>query len=498
MKIISAEAAAALFGDGSTIIPGGFGCAGHPEAITKAIERRFVETGHPRGLKLYFAAGPGDRQDQGLNRLAKDGLVSEATGGFWGFAPKLAKMALTGQIVAYTWPQGVISQSFREIARGQHHILSRVGLGTFVDLEGQGGAMNSISPSLVSKIRLHGEDFLAYQTPSKIDVLYLRATSCDASGNLSFEEEVSYQDAISQSIATKNTGGIVIAQVKFYSEHQPLDPLTVKVPGNLVDFVVVANDLSDHKQTYAEPLNLQYVQASHSPLNGLGDDATCDLARTIVIEKVAKRMALHSGTANLGIGIPSEIAKHLSRATRTLLTLSVEGGAMGGDPASGLSFGASQSPQAILDQNQMFDLYDGGGLDLGVLGFGQVDGAGCMNICKIGDRFNGIGGFMNIAQNAKKLLFCGTFSSGGLRVERNGDALKILQEGRHQKFVEAVSHVCFNPKTAATTQSIELITERASFIISRRGLTMTDMEPGMDFESQIQRLIPFKVERLGQ
>lgn len=213
MHIVTAREAAALVPDGSTVVPGGFGCCGNPEAILSAIGRRYRETGHPRGLTLFFAAGPGDRGERGLNHLAQDGLVSCAIGGFWGFAPKLGRMAQEEAIEAHNWPQGVMSHLFRATAAGLPGILSRVGIDTFVDPDQAGGRMNARArPGLVQKFPVAGRQHLFFPT-RKVEVAIIRGSRCDRAGNIAMDREVSFQDGLAQAQAAHNSGGIVIAQV---------------------------------------------------------------------------------------------------------------------------------------------------------------------------------------------------------------------------------------------------------------------------------------------
>jgi len=487
MKVISAADAAHLIKDGDTVVTGGFGCCGHADALTAAIEQRFKASGTPRGLTLLFAAGPGDKATRGLNALAHRGLLTKAVGGFWGFAPRLAELVRRNEIEAHNWPQGVLSQLFRSIASGAPGVLTQVGLGTFVDPRFGGGLLNTVtSKPLVRLVTFEGEEYLLYPR-QPVHVALIRGTRMDTAGNLSMEHEISLQDTLAQAQAAKNSGGIVIAQARRLVEKDEIQPHDVRVPGFLIDYGVISSSDEEHPQTYAEVYNPEYVTA------GNADEASTfgrsSLVRTIIARRAARELLRHPGAVvNLGIGIPAEIGQAAAGLQYDDYKLTVESGGVGGVPAYGLSFGASRHPDAIIEQAAMFDFYSGGGLTLAFLGFAQVDGAGNVNASKFDGLLPGVGGFVNISTSARNLVFCGTFTARGLVVGVEGSKLQILREGEIPKFCERVDQLSFNgPLSRGRGQNVQLITERAVMKLTARGLEVTEIAPGVDVSRDILR-----------
>ena len=482
MRVITADEAAGLIQDGWTVVPGGFGCCGHPEAVTAAIGRRFRQTGTPANINLLFAAGSGDRNGRGLDHLAQPGLVKRAVGGFWGFAPALGNLALNGTIEGHNWPQGVISQVFRACASRLPWIISRVGLNTFIDPDFEGGVMSAAgTQSLVKKVQFDGETFLQFPT-SQINCAIIRGTRCDMAGNMAMDEEVSFQDGLAQAQAARNAGGIVIAQVREIVPIGSLRPHEVRVPGALITHVVVA-DLPEHPQTYAESFNPAYVAA------GLPERPSpfLDSARHIIVSRAVEELRkLSQPVVNLGIGIPADIGAMAYAQGITDYTLTVESGQFGGVPAKGLSFGASAHATATIEQSSLFDFYDGGGIDIAFLGFAQVDSHGNVNASHFKGRAPGIGGFANISRSAKRVVFCGTFSAGDLQVRIDDGKLCIVREGDIQKFVRKVERVSYSrAQGAAARQSAMIITERAVFELSGQFLKLLEIAPGVDIDRDI-------------
>ena len=501
-KIISSAEAAQLIKDGDIVSPGGFGCCGHAEAITKAIEQRFKSTGRPRNLTLFFAAGSGDNKLGGLNRFRHKGLISSVYGGFWGFVPELVKIAKQGEIKAHNWPQGVISKLYRSIASQDPGLVTDVGLGTFVDPRNSGGCLNDITETEVETIDINGYESLFYPRKN-IDCTYIRATSADKDGNLSMEEEVCLQDSLVQAQAANNSGGIVIAQVKNHLSKEKLPLSKVKIPGCFVDYIVIVEDEKDHAQTYEQHFNHSLIGERRSKSSYAFHPPQVLNARDIIasraameIEKLTKN---RSPVINLGIGIPAEISRFVDFDKTNPPILSIEGGTFGGRPAYGLSFGASEMPDAIIDQNSLFDFYDGGGLDMAFLGFAQIDQSGCINVSSYGDTFKGAGGFINITRSSKKLYFCGTLTSGGLNISIDRGSVKIHQEGKYRKFVKLVEQICFNPSASQRyRQDIKIITERCIFALQDGKIVIEEIYDGIDFNTDIKPFIDFKIDFDGQ
>ncbi len=480
-RLSTADEAIAAIPSGATVAVGGFVGAGHPELLTAALERRFVREGSPRDLTLYYCAGQGDRGDRGLNHLAHAGLVRRVVGGHWNLAPKLGALALANEIEAYNFPQGVLCVLLREIAAKRPGLFTKVGLNTFIDPIHGGGRLNerTVEP-LVERVEFDGEPWLRYKT-MPVTVGLIRATAADRRGNLTMEREGFIGEVLPIAQAAKNHGGIVVAQVERLVD-RIADPKAVRVPGILVDHLVVS-DGEGHDQTFGETFNPGYVES--------GDDLAAvprlGFSERWLIGARALREVRAGDIVNLGIGLPETVAAVAAETGRLgEFTLTVESGPIGGVPASGLSFGCSHFPEAIVDQPSQFDFYDGGGIDLAVLGAVEIDPEGSVNVASFAGRFAGVGGFMNIVQSARRLVFCCTFRAGGLEVAMEDGRLRILREGRHPKFVRRIGEVCFHgPSAVARGQEVLYVTERAVFELTGEGLRLAEVAPGADLESEV-------------
>jgi propionate CoA-transferase len=396
-------------------------------------------------------------------------------------------MALANQIEAYNLPQGVICTLLREIAAKRPGVITKVGLNSFIDPQNGGGKMNArTTEELVERLTFDDETWLRYRA-FPITVGFIRATSADRRGNLSMEREGLIGEVLPIAQAAKNHGGIVIAQVERIVDRIP-DPKSVRVPGALVDFIVVAEP-AQHAQTFGEDFNEAYVTAP----NGHRTLPTMPFSERKIIGRRALMEIRRDEIVNLGIGLPEAVAAVAAETGRLEeFTLTVESGPIGGVPASGLSFGCSHFPEAIVDQPAQFDFYDGGGLDIAVLGAVEIDAEGSVNVSSFAGRFAGVGGFVNIAQNAKRLVFCCTFTAGELEVAVENDFLRIVREGRHAKFVKRVQQVCFHGPTAlANGQQVFYVTERAVFELTREGLVLREVAPGIDVAKQVLPLMEF-------
>ena len=490
-KVVTADAAVALIPDNATIASGGFVGAAHPEALTVALERRFNQTQHPRNLTLVYAAGQGDGTSRGLNHLAHPGLLHRVIGGHWGLCPKLGELAISNQIEAYNFPQGVICQLFRDIAAGRPGCITHVGLGTFIDPIRRGGRLNErTTEQLVERVDLGGKTWLWYKA-MRLDVAIIRATAADRFGGLTMDDEAIVGDILPIAQAVKNCGGLVIAQVARLLD-EPIAPQLVRVPGNLIDKIVVA-DLSDHQQTFGESMNPAYCHANVA--NTASQFRSCRMPldeRRIIASRAADELT-DGAIVNLGIGMPEGIARIASeRGLLERCTLTVESGPTGGAPAGGLSFGASAYPQSIIDQPAQFDFYDGGGLDFAALGAAQIDRHGNVNVSQFGQRFVGVGGFINIAQNARRLVFCSTMTASGLEIAIENGIVRIVREGTSRKFVDEVDQISFSADFARMKgQTVLYVTERAVFRLGDRGLELIEVAPGIDITSQVLGVMRF-------
>jgi len=482
-KIVTAEEAVALVHDNNTICCNGFVQSGIPEALLEALEKRYLETGHPNNLRLFAAAGQADGKERGLNRLGHEGMLRKVVSGNWGRMPKVAKLALENKLFAYNLPQGVICQLYRTLASGKPGFFSKVGLHTFVDPRLEGGRVNEVTTKdIVKLVEVEGEEWLFY-TVGTVDVAFIRGTTADPSGNITMEKESLTLDNLSQAMAAKNCNGIVIAQVERIAEQGSLNPRYVKIPGMLVDCVVVAEP-HNHMQSYVCQYNPAFSNEIRVPLDSL-EPMPLD-ERKIIARRAAFELP-PNGIVNLGVGVPEGVAAIANEEKISkYITLTSEAGTVGGVLASGGNFGAGVNADAIFDQNQMFDFYDGGGLDMACLGMAECDESGNVNVSRFGPRLIGCGGFINISQNARRMVFAGTFTAGGLQVAVTDGKLQILQEGRARKFVKQVNQVSFSGDYAVKKgQPVYFVTERCVFQRGRKGLVLTEVAPGVDIERDI-------------
>ena len=491
-KVMSSEEAVKLVKDGDTILCTGF-VGTYPEELYVKLEERFLETAEPRNLTVVYGAGQGDGKYRSINHFAHQGMLKRLIGAHFNFLPKLWPMVLENQIEFYCFPQGSLLQLFRAMSARQPGLMTKTGLKTFADPRVEGGKMNAKTKEcedIVKLVEVNGQEYLHYQ-PIKLDVAFIRGTTADEAGNISMEKEFTFSEAYSVALATKSQGGIVIAQVERLTAAGAIHPHQVKVPGQFVDVVVVAQPEYHHQSnnTVYEPAFTGEVRKP------LAEVSAMELNERKVI---CRRGAMELGKdvlVNLGVGVPDGIpvvAKEEGLADE--ITLTVESGPYGGMPAPGLDFGASYNPTAILEQTNMFDLYDSGMMDVVYLGLAQADGAGNVNVSKFGPRVAGCGGFVNITQNAKKVVFCGTLMAGGLQVEVKNGKLKIVQEGKTKKFINRVDQITFSGDYARESgQKVFYMTERAIFELMPNGLMLTEIAPGVDLQKDVLANIEFEV-----
>lgn len=490
-KVMSADEAIARIGDNAVVTTTGFVQSCIPEALHAALEKRFVETGAPRDLTLIMCAGAGDSKGLGTGRLHHDGLLKRVIAANFGRMPKVAQAAQDDKIQGYNLPQGVISKLYRSCASGSPGLFTRVGLHTYVDPRLGGGKVNTkTKEDLVKLVEVDGKEWLFYKA-TPINVALIRATSADPLGNLSMEREALTLDVLAQAMAAHNNGGIVIAQVERIVAEGSIKPKDVKVPGILVDCVVIADPPEMHRMNYGVMYDPGLAGEVRVTVDSL---PTMDLDERKIIARRASFELPPNGVINLGVGAPDGVANVANEEKVTpYLVMTTEAGAVGGVLAGGSSFGSSANAHSILDQNQMFDFYHGGGLDLTCLGMAECDSIGNVNTSKFGGKLNGCGGFIDISQNARAVVFAGTFTAGGLKVAIEDGKIRILQEGRAKKFVRQVEQVTFSGKYAAQKgQPVIYVTERCVFQLTEHGLELIEVAPGIDIERDILPHMAFK------
>jgi len=487
-KVVTAAEAVRLIRDGDAVVIEGFVGQGFAEELTLALENRFLLTGTPRNLTAVFTVASGDRKGRGLDRLCHEGLLAKALGGHWGLSPALGKMAVGNRIEAHNLPQGVVSHLFRDTAAGKPGLITRVGLGTFVDPRNGGGKINErTTEDRVELIMLDGQEYLFYKA-LPLDVAFLRGTTADPEGNITMEREALTLEARAAATAVHNAGGLVIVQVERIADSGSLSPRDVKIPGVLVDCVVVSQP-EHHWQTFGT----QYSPAFSGELRRVRSTiAPMALTERKVIARRAAMELRPDSVVNLGIGLPEGVANVAAEEhILEYLTLTAEPGPMGGMPTAGLDFGSAVNSQAIMDQPAQFDFYDGGGLDAAVLGMAQADRVGNVNVSRFGSRLAGSGGFINISQSAKKLIFVGTFVVPSRA--HVADGRLVISDGIvSPKFLADVEQRTFSGEYAAAAgQPVLYVTERCVLQLTPDGLELIEIAPWLDLEKDILAHIGF-------
>ncbi|BBO85952.1 acyl CoA:acetate/3-ketoacid CoA transferase [Desulfosarcina ovata subsp. sediminis] len=491
-KVVSAEDAVRVIQNGDTVVFGGFAGIGVAEEIAAALENYYLRTRHPRDLTLMFAVatGPGDDSPKGLNHLAHEGMLKRIIGGHWGLAPGIQRLAVENKVVAYNLPQGIISHMYRNVASGKAGLFSQVGLGTFVDPRNGGGRLNErTTEPIVQLMEIAGEEYLFYDA-LPINVAVIRGTTADTDGNITMEKEALTLESLSIAMAAKNSGGLVIVQVERVAQAGTLNSRQVKIPGILVDCVVVACP-ENHWQTFGEPYNPAFSGEIQIPTKNI---PTMQMSARKVIARRAAFELKPNCVVNLGIGVPEGVAS-VANEEKILdfMTLTAEPGVIGGLPVGGLNFGAAINATALVDQPYQFDFYNGGGVDVAFLGMAEADAVGNVNVSRFGVRLAGAGGFINISQNSKKVIFMGTFTAGGVDYEIGDGKLIIKKEGRFRKFVEKVQHITFSgPYSAKSGRKILYVTERCVFELGPDGLELIEIAPGVDLQKDILDMMDFK------
>ena len=487
--VISAAQAAALVKSGDTLLIGGSG-GGHavPDRLIQAVGERYRESHTPAGITALHPVGLGDGGDKGAGHLALDGLLARTICGTFVNSPRISDLVLAGKIEGWTLPQGALSQLMREMAAGRPGLLSKTGLHTFVDPRLGGGRQSEPrTEELVELMEFRGEEYLFYK-PYQIDVCFLRGTTADEDGNVTMEQEAVFGEMLSEAQATRRCGGIVVVQVRRLAQRGTLPPKQVKIPGILVDYIVVE---PDQLQTYLTPYSPAYAGELRIPAS---DMPRMPLDARKVIARRAAQELIAGAVCNLGSGISTGIASIAAEeGVLDTVCLTNEQGLIGGAPAAGGDAGAATNYSALIDQPYQFDFYDGGGLDLAFLSFAEVDAQGNVNVTRFGKRIVGPGGFINISQNARSVIYSGTFTAGPSQLRFGDGRLQIEQDGPHQKFVQDVRQITYNgPYGIRCGQRVLYITERAVFELTEAGLMLIEIAPGIDLERDVLALMGFR------
>ncbi len=482
-KIISKREAVRKIKDGDTVGMTGFVMSLHPETLSSEVETYFLETGSPRNLTVTFSNGIGDSKTLGGSHFAHPGLTRRCVTGHYALAARFMPMIADDSIEAHCLPQGTLNQLWRARAGGRPGIITPVGLGTFVDPRLEGGKMNAATKrDLVSVMKIDGEEYLFYRT-FDINVALIRATTADEKGNLSMEHEFTIGEALALAQAAKASGGIVIAEVKRVVKAGSLDPRTVRIPHVVVDYIVISDE-GKHKQSQ----NITYDPSISGEIRRpLGSVPVMPLDERKVMARRAAMETAPGMIINLGIGVPAGISSVMTEEGLSDAThLTIEAGVYGGSALGLGDFGCSYNPEAFIDMPAQFDYYDGGNLEFAALGMAELDSKGNVNVSKYGVRAVGPGGFINVSQSAKTMVYTGALTAVGLQLKIGDGKLSVLQEGSSKKFVKAVKQVTYSGEYAKKRgQKVLYITERAVFTLTPEGVELIEIAPGIDLQKDV-------------
>ena len=488
-KFIKVDQVPQMIKNGSNVglIGGGSGLV-EATLLHEYVEKSFLEKGTPKDLTCIHALGIGDRESRGMNRFAHKGMVRRVIGGHWVWSPKMQQLARDNEIEAYVLPGGVIMQLMREVAAKRPGLITHVGLGTFVDPLQDGGKMNDVSTNpLVERIVIDGKNYLRY-LPIPIDIALLKGSFADEDGNISLDEEPANLDIYAMAAAAHNSGGKVIFQVREKLASGSIPARSVRIPSAIVDAVVVD---SKQRQSY----DFIYDPSISGELKDSSLKAdSLKFSLRLVIARRAKQELKEGTVINYGFGIPDQIASIIASEKRQdSFYQTIEHGTYGGILLSGNLFGFARNPSCMIDAPSQFDFYSGGGLDTAFLGFGQIDREGNVNVSKLGGVTVGPGGFIDIAQNARKVVFCGTFDAKGTKTETGDGTIKLIKPGKIRKFVKAVDQITFSGKQALLQkQEVIYITERAVFRLNEKGLELIEIAPGIERDRDVINQMDFK------
>jgi len=497
-KFMSAAQAAVLISDNDTVgLMGGGGGLMEATHMFEAVQARFLSTQQPRNLTVVHALGIGDKKSKGMNCFAHEGLVKRVIGGHWVWSPAMQQLAETEKIEAYILPGGVSSQLLREIGAGRPGLFTHVGLGTVCDPRLGGGKMNrSAQDNLSEVVQMDGREYLRYK-PFPVNVAIVRASVADDEGNISFEHEAANLDAQSLALAARNSGGKVIVQVRERVASGALKAREVRIPSAWVDAIVVD---PDQQTSYSIPFDPAFSGELTGELRRRSEMADHDAEKAAANEAFSERQAVARRAAvelfntgkprpvvNYGVGVPDAVAKLIAaRGEQHRIYQTIEHGTYGGTLMDGVLFGYARNATAMLDAATQFDFYAGGGLDIAFLGFGEFDEQGNVNVSRLGGLTVGPGGFIDIAQNARKVVFCGTLAAKGVKLQTGDGSMRVLAQGAVKKLVKQVEQVTFSgPQSLVRGQEVLYLTERASFRLTTGGIELFEIAPGIDLQSDV-------------
>lgn len=496
-QIVTAEQAAQLIPSNATIALSGFVACGCAESILDAIRARFDKTASPNGLTLVWGISSGNKKGRGFGVLAKDGLTKRLIYAWTASAPEVIEMVKADKCEAYNLPLGVITHLVRAIGQQQPGLATKVGLNTFADPRDKGGRLTSKTTEQLSTVMKHpttGEDMLFF--PSfPVHVSILRATMADTEGNLGFQEEPVFYNALNEAMAARNSGGIVIAQVSVLVDAKTIPAREVHIPGSMVDYVVVTPTQEFTLSPGSDRHDCTLSGNRRAPASAV--EPITEVVKKVMAHRAVMEIPKPSAVVNLGVGLPENVAVVAATHTATnphaaSANLTAEAGTIGGQPMGGLLFGTARNAEWIAPSASLLDFYQGGGIDMTVLGLGEADQYGNVNVSNFtgGDKtvMPGCGGFVDISGNSKKVVFMGTLTVGGLKAKWTGNKLVIEQEGRIKKFKTLVSEKTFAGKSA-NGRTVLFVTERAVFRIPPNspegGLELIEVAPGIDVKTQV-------------
>jgi len=485
-KLVSAAEAAARIPDRAVVTVSSSSALGCPDLVLKAIGARFDAEGHPRGLTTLHPIAAGDMYGvKGMDHIAKDGLLSRVLAGSYPSGPsslpmpEIWRMIVEDRVAAYNVPSGILFDMHREAAARRPGVLTKVGFDTFADPVREGCAMNARGAArpIVRRVEFDGDTWLHF--PNIVpDVCILRATTADEWGNLTYEHEGAYLGGLEQAICTRNHGGLIVAQVKRVTASGSLRPHDVRVPGHLVDLIVVDPDQRQTTETPYDPAISGEIMRPWSSFH---------LAEHGVEKVIARRaaMELRGGmTANLGFGISAMVPRILlEEGHPESVTWAIEQGAVGGMPLTGFAFGCASNADAFVPSPQQFIYFQGGGFDMSLLSFLEVDVEGNVNVSKLGKKpylTAGCGGFVDITAHARKIVFSGWFEAGA-EIDLDETGISVRKPGKFTKMVDRVEHVTFSGRRARELgQEVLYVTERCVMRLTDKGLIATEIMPGID------------------